>query len=148
MYPPNFGAINRGCAAFPDGAPEKMQFDDFFRVLMPDDLEGKRNVDPNVQFLEQFPSQTFLQCFALLTFAAGELPEAGEVHPCPAFGNEISAVVTDESGGYFDDLRHKRFLRGLNGNVLHIEVMGHPWHNGVLAVQQSAPKSIKAWLKS
>src|SRR4029078_2844625 len=65
-----------------------------------------------------------------------------------AFGDEITPVITDQAGGYFGDFRHQFFPRALNGYVLQIGVMGHPWHEGVRAVQQIAPKSIRQCLKS
>lgn len=118
---------------------------------MPDDLEWNGNLDANAQFFVQFALQTFLQAFSLLPLSTGELPKTGEMHAGPAFRDKIAAVATDQAGGYFDDFRHAVLLRptrALNGKVLQIGVIGHAWHDGALAVQQVAPKSIRAWLKS
>ena len=148
MDPTDFGAVERGCPAFPDSAAEEVQLDGFLWILMPDNLKRNRDFDSNVQLLEEFTLKAFLQRFFPLSFTARKFPEAGQVYAHTAFGDQIPAVMTDETSGYLDDFRHVAFLRALNGNVLHIDVIGHSWHAGVLAVQQRAPKSMRAWLKS
>ena len=88
--------------------------------------------------------EAFLQRFSLFPFTARELPETGEMHTGAAFCDEIPAVVTNQSGRYFDDFGHERLFRASNGKVLQIGVIGQPRQEGVLAVQQTAPKSISA----
>ena len=144
MDPPDFRAIDRRGQSFADGAAEEVQLNGFFRVLVPDDLKWNGNVYANVQFFEQLTLQAFLQRFSLFLLAAGKFPETGEVHTTAAFCDEIPAVVTDQSGRYFDDFGHERLLRASKGKVLQIVVIGHPWHEGVRAVQQVAPKSMSA----
>ena len=121
-----------------------MQLDGFFRILVTDDLEWNWNLDANAQFFVQFPLQAFLETFSVFAFSAGKLPEAGKMYAGAALGDEITAVTTDQAGGYFDDFCHDAFPRALNGNVLQIGVMGHASQVGVRAVQQIAPKSIRA----
>jgi hypothetical protein len=78
--PPNFRAVNgRGIASF-DSAMEEMQLHSLLCILMTDDLKGYRHIDTNTQLLEQFPPQTFFQCFPRLAFPAWKLPKTSQEH--------------------------------------------------------------------
>jgi hypothetical protein len=90
--PPDFCAIERRRPALSDRAAKEVEFDDFFRVLVPNDLEGNGNSDANAQLLIQFPLQALFKAFSLLTLSAGKLPQTGEMHACSSFGDEITAV--------------------------------------------------------
>src|SRR5690349_13352319 len=93
--PSDFGAIERRCPPFSDGATKKMQLDGFFRILVPDDLKGNRNLDTDAQLFVEFPLQAFFQTFSLFAFPAWKFPQTGEMHACAAFGDEITSVNAD-----------------------------------------------------
>lgn len=109
MDPPDFRAIDGRRAALADGAAKKVQFHYFFRVFVPDDLEGYGNSDANAQLFIEFPPQAFFQTFSLFSLPAGKLPEAGQMHACATFGDKIPPFTADQAGGYFDDFRHDVF---------------------------------------
>jgi hypothetical protein len=102
MDPTDFCTIERSGPTLSDGAMKEVQLNRFFWIFMPNDSKRHRDIDPNVEFLEQFALQTLLQRFSLFPFPAREFPEAGKVDPCPTLGNEIAAVFNNQAGSYFD----------------------------------------------
>ena len=142
MDPSDFLAIDRGCVSLPNGAAKEMELHCFFRILMADDAKGDGRIDPYTQFFVQFALQAFFQGFALLALSAWKLPQPGQMHACPALGDQVATFVNDQTGGHFDELCHQDFP--LNGKDLQIGFIVHPWQDGVRAVQQSAPKSMSA----
>ena len=84
-----------------------------------------------------------------LPFPAWKFPQAGQMDACSALGDQVAAFMKQSS---LQQLRRLFVIRpclaALNGKVLQIGFIVHPWQDGVRAVQHSAPKSMIAWLKS
>lgn len=89
--------------SFPD-APEKTQMHGLFRILMRDGFDHFSHFHLDAQFLHQLALQRLLEGFRLLSLAAGELPQSGEMSASRTLGDEESSVAEDKGSGNFDGL--------------------------------------------
>lgn len=73
-----------------------------FRVGVGGFEQAFPDLDLNSQFLEQFATEAVGEVFVGVSFAAGKLPEPGEVGVGGALGEEEAAVAEEEAGGDVD----------------------------------------------